>query len=90
MVRLMMESQAQTNEAGFLFSLKGLNYKMEQRASPVKVCSPKETCVLCHKTFSGFGNNPQPLATSGNACDECNELVIAERRRLGANWWLKA
>ena len=29
------------------------------------------TCCLCHKKYTGFGNNAQPLAT-GLCCDACN------------------
>lgn len=37
-------------------------------------------CVLCGKTFKGLGNNPWPLATKGECCDECNNTkVIWER-----------
>jgi len=40
---------------------------------------PKRQCVLCKKTFSGYGNNPEPLATEGVFCDTCNDDVLAAR-----------
>jgi len=36
-------------------------------------------CALCKDSFSGFGNNPWPLAEKGRCCDECNFLVVASR-----------
>lgn len=38
-----------------------------------------KTCVLCKQNFTGFGNNPVPLAQKGLCCDKCNFLVIKER-----------
>jgi len=39
-----------------------------------------KTCVLCGKAFNGFGNNPWPLAESGECCDKCNlERVVPAR-----------
>ncbi len=29
-------------------------------------------CVVCHKSFEGYGNNPAPLAEEGLCCDHCN------------------
>ncbi len=44
-------------------------------------------CVICEEWVLGYGsnkqygNNPQPLAKSGECCDKCNELVIIARLR---------
>tara|TARA_B100000073_G_scaffold343679_1_gene348960 strand:- start:215 stop:385 length:171 start_codon:yes stop_codon:yes gene_type:complete len=38
----------------------------------------EEECSICEKTFSGFGNNAQPI-NDGVCCDDCNKLVIIER-----------
>lgn len=43
---------------------------------------PAYKCVLCHKTFTGYGNNPASLVFHGRCCNECNYAVIAERVRL--------
>ncbi|MCR5491947.1 MAG: hypothetical protein K6F32_07465 [Bacilli bacterium] len=40
---------------------------------------PSYTCCLCHRRFIGHGNNPDPLATEGRCCDECNRKVIEAR-----------
>lgn len=37
------------------------------------------TCVLCGRHCTGFGNNPYPLASEGECCDECNMRVIEAR-----------
>ena len=37
------------------------------------------TCVLCGGRFRGFGNNPWPLSTEGQCCDDCNMRVIEAR-----------
>lgn len=40
-----------------------------------------QSCVLCHKDFIGYGNNPHPLADQEDrCCDTCNiERVIPAR-----------
>lgn len=38
-------------------------------------------CVICHDEWSGFGNNPWPLADEGRCCDDCNVEVIVARLR---------
>lgn len=42
------------------------------------------TCCICHKEFTGYGNDPWPVNTGDNrCCDECNlHTVIPERIRL--------
>ena len=37
------------------------------------------TCVICKKKFTGYGNNPYPLASKGRCCDDCDNLVVASR-----------
>lgn len=40
-----------------------------------------KVCCLCGKRFSGWGNNPWPLAEEGECCDDCNNDVIMARLR---------
>lgn len=37
-------------------------------------------CVLCKATIEGYGNNPAPLATTGNCCDDCNTTKVLPAR----------
>lgn len=41
-----------------------------------------KTCVLCGKTFRGWGNNPWPLSDDEDAvcCDECNGTRVIPAR----------
>ncbi len=41
----------------------------------------KHKCVICGKTFKGFGNNALPLK-KGLCCNNCNALVINERLKI--------
>jgi len=45
------------------------------------------TCVLCAGQFSGYGNNPWPLAEAGKCCNDCDDLKVIPARmvRLGFN-----
>ena len=37
-------------------------------------------CVLCKENFTGWGNNPDPLAKEGVCCDQCDmDKVIPKR-----------
>lgn len=36
-------------------------------------------CVLCKETFTGYGNNPEPLEFEGRCCDTCNDHVLISR-----------
>ena len=38
-------------------------------------------CVICNNKITGFGHNPEPLATKGRCCDTCNSLVIFKRMK---------
>ena len=41
-----------------------------------------KTCILCHKEYTGYGNNPEQLAKyeDGQCCNECNaNKVLPER-----------
>lgn len=35
-----------------------------------------QKCVICEKSFSGFGNNPEPVEYGGRCCDDCNAGVV--------------
>lgn len=38
-------------------------------------------CVLCSTNFSGYGNNPLPLAYEGRCCcDQCNITKVVPAR----------
>ena len=39
----------------------------------------ENVCVICSKTFYGFGNNPAPIKFSGKCCNDCDSLVIKAR-----------
>lgn len=43
----------------------------------------KNTCVICGKHFTGYGNNPWPVATHGKCCDDCNFEVVLPARLEG-------
>jgi hypothetical protein len=38
-------------------------------------------CSICHKPYTGKGNDARPVATS-RCCDDCDHSVGAERIRL--------
>ena len=40
-------------------------------------------CVLCGKTFSGYGNNPLPVKDFGSCCDKCNQEKVIPARLEG-------
>ena len=39
----------------------------------------EKVCCICGETFTGYGNNPYPIANNGKCCDKCNEKVILAR-----------
>ncbi len=39
-----------------------------------------KACVLCGAQIEGFGNNPDPLAKTGSACDQCNATKVIPAR----------
>lgn len=41
---------------------------------------PTFKCVICGKTFYGFGNNPAPVKNTGRCCDDCDSLVVIPTR----------
>lgn len=43
----------------------------------------KQECCICGKEFSGYGNNPYPIAKRGQCCDECNFDVVLPARLAG-------
>ena len=41
-------------------------------------------CCICHKEFTGYGNDPWPIDTRDDVkcCDNCNfQVVVPERLR---------
>ncbi len=40
----------------------------------------KNKCVICEKTFEGFGNNPDPIKGKGRCCDSCNMVYVIPLR----------
>jgi len=42
--------------------------------------TPEFICVLCNKTVQGFGNNPEPCATSGQCCNDCSASKVLPAR----------
>lgn len=36
-------------------------------------------CDICHKYYSGWGNNAEPVLI-GECCDECNSGVVLPKR----------
>lgn len=39
-----------------------------------------KTCVICGKSFKGWGHNPAPIYKEGKACTDCNlNLVVPVR-----------
>ena len=40
-------------------------------------------CSICQDTYTGFGNNAEPI-NNGRCCDSCNGLVITARMRIVA------
>ena len=44
-----------------------------------KTKNTKNTCSICGKKYSGFGNNAYPI-NQGRCCDCCNMLVVIPER----------
>ena len=42
-----------------------------------------KTCCICGKKFDGWGNNPEPVKSSGECCDECNMNYVLSARIFG-------
>lgn len=38
-----------------------------------------KVCSICHKPYTGWGNNAMPV-NDGECCDECNWLVVIPAR----------
>eukprot|EP01044_Picomonas_judraskeda_P012994 COSAG03_NODE_1919_length_3353_cov_32.836816_3_plen_105_part_00 len=38
------------------------------------------SCILCKGEFVGYGNNPDPLSTTGRCCDMCNSVRVIPAR----------
>lgn len=43
----------------------------------------KHTCVLCKRVFTGWGNNPAPVAKRGLCCNDCNDTKVLPARIKG-------
>lgn len=44
----------------------------------------EHVCSLCGQTFTGWGNNPEPLATfEERCCDQCNRGKVIPARLAG-------
>lgn len=56
--------------------------KTAKKAATKKQAKPVAKCVLCGAEIKGTGHNPNPLATEGACCDECNVKVLEERMKL--------
>lgn len=41
-------------------------------------------CCICGQLFEGCGNNPAPVETRGECCDDCNINVVVPRSLLDA------
>ncbi len=41
-------------------------------------------CCICGQLFEGYGNNPAPVETRGECCDDCNINIVVPRRLLDA------
>jgi hypothetical protein len=39
----------------------------------------KHVCSICQVTYTGFGNNAEPV-TRGRCCDSCNSSVVLPER----------
>lgn len=46
----------------------------------------QQTCVICGKTFIGYGNNTFPVKDDGVCCDDCNakHVIFARMNDLKA------
>ena len=48
--------------------------------------SPKFTCCICHKEFTGYGNDPFPICSPNDnesrCCNDCDNLVTSARLSL--------
>ena len=38
------------------------------------------SCILCKGEIVGYGNNPDPLSTTGRCCDTCNDVRVIPAR----------
>ncbi len=39
----------------------------------------QKKCSICHRPYTGFGNNAWPI-NDGRCCDKCNTLVVIPAR----------
>ena len=43
----------------------------------------EKTCCICGKKFTGWGNDPWPVRTEGECCDDCNNSEVLTARLMG-------
>ena len=43
----------------------------------------EKTCCICGKKFFGWGNDPWPVRTEGECCDDCNNSEVLAARLMG-------
>lgn len=43
-------------------------------------CSRTFKCCICGEEHTGYGNNPNPVMTSGECCDKCNKSIVIPTR----------
>ena len=41
-------------------------------------------CCICKQRFRGRGHNPEPVATKGKCCDDCNYKFVMPVRLFRA------
>ena len=55
-------------------------FKVDAAVSlPSRTKEKKFDCVICKKSFAGWGNNAAPVA-DGKCCDDCNGAVVIPAR----------
>ena len=54
---------------------------LPKKKEPVKVTK----CCFCGKEIRGYGNNPWPVSSDGECCDDCNWSLVIPARLKGIN-----
>ena len=66
---------------------------MKNQKTDMKTDAPTRQykCVLCNRNETGWGNNPDPISTHGECCDNCNLIAVIPARmgRLNLHWLKK-
>lgn len=60
--------------------------KMGEAGTKIREAYSKHKCVICGKSFEGYGNNAEPIQ-AGICCDECNakQVIPARMKEMGAH-----